>query len=369
MFTLIRCAGFASFITILALSVASAELPYRVEAAIDEAVNLELQQQQIVGAAIGVIDEGRIVYVQGYGLANREKAIPVQKYTIFNWASNSKPLAAVAALQLVQRKKLDLDADVRLYVPEFPDKGFKITPRHLLCHQSGIPHYSNGAIIPLLPRAGHPSSHASPIESVNRFSRSPLLFEPGSQISYSTYAYILLSAVIERAGEEPFASQVQSRIAKQAGMKSLQLDTTSNDAENWVVGYIKNRKGEIVAAPEEANEWKFGGGGFKSSIEDFARWALALVNHRLLNRSLEEEMYTPQTLSDGTITDWGLGFNVTHQNGLKVSHNGEQNEATTRLVIYMRDRRAVVVMTNCRYATVGRISTAVFTALNRTMSR
>jgi CubicO group peptidase (beta-lactamase class C family) len=364
MIALSRCVFFTLLILDIALSSANAELTRAMEAAIDEAVNAELQRQRIVGAAIGVIDEGRIVYIQGYGLADREKASSVDRNTVFNWASNSKPLAAVAALQLVQSKKLDLDANVRTYVPEFPDKGFKVTPRNLLCHQSGLPHYSNGAIIPSAHPVGQPPAHLSPIASLNRFSLSPLLFEPGKQVSYSTYAYILLSAVIERAGEEPFLSQIQSRIAKRAGMKSLQLDTASNDDENWAVGYLKNNSGEIIVAPEEANEWKFGGGGFKSNIEDFTRWALMLANHRFLGKALDNEMYTQQVLSDGTITNWGLGFNVTQQNGLKVSHNGLQDEATTRMVIYMRNRRAVVVMTNCRYATVGRISTAVFKALN-----
>jgi CubicO group peptidase (beta-lactamase class C family) len=338
---------------------ANAALTRAAKDAIDEAVNAELERQQIVGAAIGVIKDGRIVYIQGYGLADRENGIPVDQATVFNWASNSKPLAAVAAMQLVQRKLLDLDADVRTYVPEFPDKGLKITTRHLLCHQSGIPHYSNGTIIPSIRGDDRSSAPVSSINSLNRFSRSPLLFNPGSQVSYSTYAYILLSAVIERAGGEPFASQIQSRIAKQAGMKSLQLDSAKG-GENWAVGYLKNQSGEIVKAPEEVNEWKFGGGGFKSNIEDFTRWAVELVNHRFLSKPLEEEMYAPQVLSDGTITNWGLGFTVTQQNGLKVSHNGKQGEATTRMVIYMRNRSAVVVMTNCRYAEVGRISTAVF---------
>jgi serine beta-lactamase-like protein LACTB, mitochondrial len=364
MFSHLRVVCFASLLMAVAPLSANAALTRAAMNAIDGAVNAELERQQVIGAAIGVIQDGRIVYIQGYGLADRENGIPVDRTTVFNWASNSKPLAAVAAMQLVQRKLLDLDADVRTYVPEYPDKGLTITTRHLLCHQSGIPHYSNGTVVSGIVDGDRSSAQVSSINSLNRFSHSPLLFNPGSKVSYSTYAYILLSAVVERAGGEAFSSQIQSRIAKRAGMKSLQLDTASNFGENWAVGYLKNQSGEIRVAPEEANEWKFGGGGFKSNIEDFARWALALANHRLLGKALEEEMYTPQILPDGTITDRGLGFTVTQQNGLKVSHNGKQDEATTRMVIYMRNRGAVVVMTNCRYAAVGRISTAIFKSLN-----
>src|SRR5690606_10775158 len=112
-------------------------------AAVDRAVEAEMERQELVGVAVGVIQGGKVVYLQGYGLADREKQTPVTTKSVFNWASNSKPFAAVLAMQLAEKKKLDLDADVRDYVPEFPDKRARITARHLLDHQSGIPHYGN----------------------------------------------------------------------------------------------------------------------------------------------------------------------------------------------------------------------------------
>lgn len=117
-------------------------------AAVDEAVVEQIKEQGLVGVAVGLLYEGEIVYLKGYGLADRERHMPVTTATVFNWASNSKPLCAVAAMQLVEQDRLDLDADVRSYVPEFPDHGRQITMCELLCHQSGIPHYSNGRIVP-----------------------------------------------------------------------------------------------------------------------------------------------------------------------------------------------------------------------------
>lgn len=227
MILLLRFACFAALLVTIEFASVSIVLARATADAIDQAVNAELERQQIVGAAIGVIEDGRFVYVQGYGLADRDKGIPVDRETVFNWASNSKPLMAVAAMQLVQKKLLDLDADIRTYVPEFPDKGVKITTRHLLCHQSGLPHYSNGTIVPGNRLRGHSASLVEPVASLDRFSGSPLLFDPGSKVSYSSYAYILLSAVVERAGEEPMLSQIQSRISKRAGIKSLQLDSAT----------------------------------------------------------------------------------------------------------------------------------------------
>ena len=82
--------------------------------------------------AVGIIQNGNVTYTAGYGWSDRENEIPVSNETLFRWASISKPLTAVAAMQLVEQDKLALDEDVRVSVPEFPDKGTPITMRQLL---------------------------------------------------------------------------------------------------------------------------------------------------------------------------------------------------------------------------------------------
>ena len=334
-------------------------------AAVDAAVADELKRQAVVGAAVGVIRDGEVVYLKGYGQADRERKAPVTPQTVFNWASNSKPLAAVAAMQLVEKKLLDLDADVRKYVPEFPDPGAVITVRHLLCHQSGIPHYSNGTVVPTSRRYPTARPFMDPVAALDRFNKSPLLFKPGEKVSYSSYAYILLSAVVQRAGKEPFAAQVEARIARPLGMKTLQLDVEAGNNRQWASGYAKKAEGQAVLAKEDAHYWKHGAGGYKSDVRDFARWAQALINRRLVSASTEQLMWAPQALASGEMTKWGLGFTVEEQGGLKVSHNGKQDEVTTRLVVYPKARHGVVVMCNCGFADVGAISTAVYKALNQ----
>jgi serine beta-lactamase-like protein LACTB, mitochondrial len=338
-------------------------LPATVAAAVDAAVKAEMEKQQIVGAAVGVIQDGVIVHLKGYGLADREAKAPVTTDSVFNWASNSKPLAAVLAMQLVEAKKLDLDADVRKYVPEFPDKGAKITTRHLLCHQSGIPHYLNGKVIPTERKYATDKPFFDPIHSLDKFNGSPLIFKPGEKTEYSSYAYILLSAVVQRAGKEPFHEQAVNRIAKPMKMRSLELDTAANGQKHWTVGYVKNSSTSIVSAVEESHYWKHGAGGYKSNVGDFARWAKGLLDRKLVSEQTEAKMWERQKTSDGKLTTWGLGFTVDEQGGLRVGHNGSQPEATSRMVLYPKSKQAVVVMTNCRYANVGAISTAVFAAL------
>ena len=86
-------------------------------ALVDAAMTAEMERQKAIGVAVGVIREGEIVYAKGYGFADREEKIPVTTKTMFRWASISKPLTAVVAMQLVEAGKLDLDDDVRRHVP------------------------------------------------------------------------------------------------------------------------------------------------------------------------------------------------------------------------------------------------------------
>jgi hypothetical protein len=111
---------------------------------------------------------------------------------------------------------LDLDRDVRAYVPEFPAQSSTITARQLLCHQGGIVHYTNGPVVASPPRTDRAHPHEDAVDAVATFALSPLVNEPGTQYSYSTHGYVLLGAVVQRAGGEPYEQQVLARIAQAA---------------------------------------------------------------------------------------------------------------------------------------------------------
>ncbi len=191
------------------------ERPYAHADRVDAKVRAEIARQEIVGLAIVVIDDGAIAWTKGYGFADREKGVPVDPaITQFRWASISKPVTAIAALQLSEKGLLDLDADVRTYVPEFPDKGVKITARDLLRHQGGIVLYANGPVVRTERSYSNPHPFADVVVALDQFKDSPLVNTPGTKYSCSTHGYILLSAVVERAGKRRFADQVTARIAK-----------------------------------------------------------------------------------------------------------------------------------------------------------
>lgn len=349
---------------------------------IDEAAESEMERQQIVGFAVGIIQENQITYLKGYGWEDREKRVPVTRKTMFRWASISKSLTALAAMQLWEKGQLKLDGDVRQYVPEFPDKGHKITPRQLLSHQGGIVHYTNGPVVVTL----HPYKKPNPFESVllalDTFKESPLVNLPGQKYSYTTHGFILLSAAVERAGKEKFAHQIRDRIVKPLRMETLQPDYQWVEIPNRTIGYRK-RQEKIVVSSNTDVSWKLAGGGYISNIDDLTKLGEGLLNGKLVEPATLKLMWTPRKTSTGEQTSYGLGFRQWNyvdgklqgdstksgESGLKdkmtlrlMGHSGSQQKTKTLLVLEPSKKFGMALMANSEQTKIYEAAEAVLKA-------
>lgn len=332
---------------------------------IDETVLAEFRKQKLIGLAIGLIRDGKIVYAAGYGRADVRRDVPVTAKTLFRWASISKPVTSVAAMQLVERGRLDLDRDVRQYVPEFPEQTKTITPRHLLSHQSGIVHYTNGKVIRTQRKYRSPHPYEDVELALDTFKNSPPVSSPGAEFHYSTHAFILMSAVVQRAGKQKFATQVRDRIAKPLGMTTLQPDYQWKTIQNRAVGYRRNRLTKTIVTDSNTDvSWKLGGGGFLSNVEDLARFAAALINGELVSAETTKHMWKPHPAKGARNPPPALGFFVSGTGrNLTVQHGGSQEKTKTHLLIMPNRKLGVVVMSNCTYANPKEITAVLLSAL------
>ncbi len=327
---------------------------------IDEVVSTAMREQEAVGAAIGLIRNNRIILLKGYGYADRENELRTDRSTLFRWASLSKCLTAVAAMQLVEQGRLDLDADVRKLVPEFPDKGARITQGMLLSHLGGIVHYSNGPVVRTEVAYVSPHPFEDVIVALDTFRESPLIAAPGEKYSYTTHGFILASAVVQRAGKEKFADQVGNRIALPLEMTTLQPDYQWIDIPNRAAGYLK-RDGAVVRSTDTDVSWKLGGGGFLSNIDDLAKFAVGLLDDRLVSRATRNRMWERQKTRSGETIRYALGFFVSGEgDDLRVYHGGSQEKTRTNLEIHPNRGTGVVVMCNSRHVDPRKISDALF---------
>jgi CubicO group peptidase (beta-lactamase class C family) len=110
---------------------------------VDTLITSYASEHHVPGLSVAIVQQGRVVMTQGYGLADIENKVPATADTVYRIASLSKSVTATAAMKLVEMGKIDLDAPVQKYCPAFPQKPWPTTTRELLTHQSGIRDYRN----------------------------------------------------------------------------------------------------------------------------------------------------------------------------------------------------------------------------------
>ena len=243
-------------------------------------------------------------------------------------------------MQLAERGKLDLDAPVQKYVPSFPEKPWPITARLLLGHLSGIRHYSGPAEV------ASTRHYTNLIEPLKIFQNDPLLFEPGTKYSYTSYGFNLLGAAVEAAAGVSFMDYLRAKIFIPAGMERIRNDDSLAVIPNRARGYQKAPDGAILNCDLADTSNKIPGGGMIATAEDLVRLAIALQHDVLVRRDTRQQMFTPQKTKDGKPTTYGLGWQVGERNGRHmVWHGGGQQG--TRTVLGMLEKEDIVVAVMC----------------------
>lgn len=321
---------------------APADLYQRVGEAADEA-RVEWGSP---GLSIAVVVNDEIAWADGFGLADVENDVPARADTVYRIASISKPITATAVMQLVEAGKVGLEDHITQYVPSFPNRDLGLTLRHLMTHTSGIRHYNPGEF----DLKDHFDSFEAAIEI---FQDDPLLFTPGTRYSYSTYAYNLLEGVVERASGLTFEAYLTEKVWGPAGMTATRLEHQGDIVPHRARQYVKaGGNGRVRNAPFADLSVKWAGGGMISTVEDLARFAIALDRATLLKPQTMALMYEPMTLNDGTKTSYGLGWETgSDAKGRHfVAHGGGATGGSTYLLRMPERRFAVAICSNVQDA-------------------
>lgn len=301
------------------------------------------------GATVCVIRNGRVIWSQGFGLADIEQQVRATPRSVFRIGSVSKPLTAAALGLLVERGKLDLDAEVQRYVPAFPRKAYPITVRQVAGHLAGIRHYRGDEF-------SIQKHYATVQEGLEIFAGDSLLFEPGTRFSYSSYGWNLLAAVIEGASGEPFLAFMQNNVLGPAGLVHTRPEF--NDSVIPFRGRFytwADSQRAMVNAPYVDNSYKWAGGGFVSTAEDLAHFGQMMLEGKLLRPETVKLLWTSQRLKDGTETGYGIGWSVsTDSSGRRrVGHTGGAMGGTATLQIFPDDRLIIAMLVNTDRTFIG----------------
>jgi serine beta-lactamase-like protein LACTB, mitochondrial len=265
-----------------------------------------LVEQNLPGlsVAVGVGDE--LVWAEGFGWADLDKRTPVSPRMRFRIGHVSKALTSAGVGVLLEKSRMRLDGEIQTYVPAFPAKDWPITLRQLMGHMAGLRHYETET--DYRPSAG--CERAS--DGLQSFADDPLLFEPGTQYRYSTYGWILVSAAVEAAADEPFFTFMRRQVFEPLGMSGTTVDSASEPIPDRVTFYYPRFSGDPSTGPEPAGTVDYscfaGAGAFLSTPSDLVRFGIALETGTLLKRSTVANLQMPQLLASGKETDYGLGW-------------------------------------------------------------
>jgi CubicO group peptidase (beta-lactamase class C family) len=308
---------------------------------IRRAVISEMSRLKIPGLTVAIGEDLRLAWVEGFGSADLESGVSATPATVYRIASISKPITAVAAMQLAEKGKLDLDAPIQRYVPTFPQKPWPVTARELLSHLSGIRHYNS------LREVDSTRHYTDLLAPLKVFAGEPLVFEPGTHFLYSTYGYSLLGAAVEAASGMRFGDCLRENIFTPAHMDHTCIDDVYSVIAHRARGYRRTLDGGIenCALADDSN--KVPGGGFVSTAGDLVRFAAALERGQLASKQTLALMFTPARTTGGRTVPYGLGWMILDRAGRRwVGHSGAQPGVSAYLLASPSDGFSVAVLAN-----------------------
>ena len=266
----------------------------------DDYLKTELNGERFAGSVM-VARSNQIVFMKGYGLANRELEVTNAPDTKFQLASVTKQFTALCILILQEQGKLSVEDPVSKYLTNCPDAWSKITIRHLLTHTSGIPDYAkfpDYISTMMLP--------SPPEKMMNRLRDKPLEFEPGERFAYSNSGYILLGYIVEKASGQSYEQFVQQFVFKPLGMKDSGCDRFETILSHRATGYTLHGDTWVNSAYMDRT-FPQGDGTLYSTVEDFFRWYQCWREQKLVSAESWKAMTTPAK------DNYGFGIFVAQQ--------------------------------------------------------
>lgn len=275
-----------------------------------------IRDAYMAGASIAVGKGGEVVWSEAFGwadLSHQQRATPETLYPV---GSISKAMTAAAAGVLWEQGRLDLEAPIQSYLPDFPEKRWEFNLRQLMSHTAGVRRsYGFGRIL----RQGECADAVSATPAV---AEDTLLYEPGTDFTYSNFGYRLVGAAVESAAGEPFLQFIDREVFDRVGMVSTVPDL-GDEGEDESTKYDRAAFRSLRRTHGIDMSCSMAPGGFLSTPEELVRFGYAMRNHEVLDSATVDMFWTPQRLNSGESTGYGFGW---YRENIRV---GNDERATT----------------------------------------
>ncbi len=247
---------------------------------IDATVNRVMKAAEVPGMGLAILNDGKIVYLKGYGRRDQEQNLPMTPETVMSGASFTKVAFGDLVMQVVDKDQLNLDKPVYLYLsrplPEYANyqdlssdpRYKKITARMLLSHTSGFPNW----------------------RWFNEDRKLNIAFEPGTRYAYSGEGLLLLQLVVETITGKPLAELMQEHIFEPFGMPRTSMVWQPRFESDYADGYDEHGRSLGPQRRTKADA----AGSMLTTVQDFAKFLQAVLEARGMRKQTQEMMLTPQ---------------------------------------------------------------------------
>jgi CubicO group peptidase (beta-lactamase class C family) len=297
------------------------------------------------GCVLGIIQDEKMIYSRGYGMADLEHNIAISPASVFDIGSVSKQFTALCALILARRGVLSLDDDVQRWVPELPVYEHPIKIRHLIHHTSGLRDY-----LVLMEMAGMRMENEYREEQVTDLiaHQKALNFQPGEEYLYSNSGYFLLALIVKRASGQSLRQFAAENIFTPLGMTHTHIhDDFTEITPNRAMGYASKPAGGFRIDMSIFDV--VGDGAVYTTLEDLQRWDSNFYHNQLDGggAQLIEQMQTVGRFNDGREQNYAFGLMIGRYRGLPfVRHGGAWAGYKAELLRFPQQRFSVIILAN-----------------------
>ncbi len=319
--------------------------------ACDQLLERLVDESKIPGLSVAVAYKNEVIWSKNYGMANLEYEAPVTDATKFRIASVSKLFTGTAIYQLHKAGQLSMDEPISQYLDSLPDSWQAITIRQIAHHISGIGHYQD------VPDALDVHHYTSTKEAISKFVNRPLLHQPGQGITYSSYAYTVLAAVIEAVTGKSFEEAMSELIFEPLQMKHTETDDQKKIIKERTGFYQYDQNREPEHAPYIDLSGRWAGSGFLSTAIDLAKFG---ANHTFSSDVFSQQdleiLSAPYQINPSLKSKEGLGWGqrLDWTERLMYWGDGKTPGTTSGLLVFPKENLTIAIVSNMRNAPLER---------------
>jgi CubicO group peptidase (beta-lactamase class C family)/D-alanyl-D-alanine dipeptidase len=333
-----------------------------VAARLERLVRAEMEDKKLPALSLALVDGQETVWARGFGHADPDAKAPATAETVYRVGSVSKLFTDLAVMQLVEQGRLDLDAPVSTYLPDFQPRnpfGPPVTLRMLMSHRAGLvrePPVGNYFV----------PDEPSLAETVKSLNSTELVYAPGHKTKYSNAGIATVGYVLERTQGQPFAPYVRRAVLEPLGLGKSSFEPQPEVVKALARAYMWTYDGRVFEAPK----FQLGmapAGSMYSTVTDLGRFLSVLFaggrgpGGPVVKPETLQAMWTPQFAPPGQRRGFGIGFHIGEMDGRRlIGHDGAIYGFATTLMALPDDGLGVVAVTtlDCANDVVGRIASA-----------